>query len=142
MTVSLFNKNIASGWRVQAVETLYFHIPEPSNSERFHHVQVPEGTLGSPTGEISIFYAGSDEGSCQALAMDSGRLKKLMEHPELFASLRKTLNYWGSSRKLKGEELLASSISLDVAWDSVPKNESSKAKFLSYIPWLKLVTAK
>jgi hypothetical protein len=141
MTVSLFNKDIA-GWRVQAVEPLYFHIPDPSNTERFRHVQVPEGTPGTLTGEIGIFYADSDEGSCQALARDSGRLKKLLEHPEGFASLRKTLNYWGAAHKLKGEERLASSILLNVAWDSVPKNESGKAKFFSYIPWLKFVAAR
>ena len=141
MSVSLFNKDIA-GWHVQANEILRFHTSEPSGPEGFRHFQVPEGTQGTPTGEVIIYYAGSDEEACKALARDTGRLKGLLEHPELFAPVRNSSNYWEAVKKLKGDEALAACISLNVLWDNIPKDQTENGKFLSYLPWLKLTGAK
>jgi hypothetical protein len=141
MSVSLFNKGIA-GWRVQANETLRFHTAEPSGPEGFRHFQVPEGTLGTPTGEVIIYYAGANEEACKTLAVDNTRLKKLLEHPELFAPVRNASNYWEAAKKLKGDEGLAASLALNVVWDNIPKNQTENGKFLSYLPWLKLASGK
>jgi hypothetical protein len=141
MSVSLINKDIA-GWRVQTNETLRFHTLEPSGPDGFRHFQVPEGTLGTPTGEVNIYYAGSNEEACKALALDTARLKKLLEHPELFAPVRNASNYWEAVKKLTGDEALAASISFNVVWDNIPKNQTGNGKFLSYVPWLKLAGGK
>jgi hypothetical protein len=141
MSLSLSNKDI-EGLRVQATQTLHFHTSDPSNPEEFRHFEIPEGTLGTLTGEITIYYADSNEGACKAVAMDAGRLKRLLEHPEAFAQLGKALNYWEAAKNLKGDQSLAASISLNVMWDSVANSQSRKGKFLSYVPWLKLVDSK
>jgi hypothetical protein len=141
MSVSLFNKDIAD-WRVQANEILRFHTSEPSGPEGFQYFQVPAGTEGTPTGEVVIYYAGSDEESCKALARDTERLKGLLEHPELFAPVRNSSNYWEAVKKLKGDEALAASISFNVLWDNIPKDQRENGKFLAYLPWLKLTGAK
>ncbi len=97
MSVSLFNKDIARKWKVQAMEP----------------------------------------------ALDSERLKKFLEHPELFTPLRKAINYYQAANKLKGDEYLACWIRLDVQWDSAPQTDSSRrGKFLAYVPWLKLAVGK
>jgi hypothetical protein len=91
---------------------------------------------------VIIYYAGSDEEACKALARDTGRLKGLLEHPELFAPVRNSSNYWEAVKKLKGDEALAACISLNVLWDNIPKDQTENGKFLSYLPWMKLTGAK
>jgi len=143
MSVSLFNKDIARKWRVQAMEPLYFHVSDPDSPGGYRHFEIPEGTPGTITGNINIYYAGAFQDVCRALALDSERLKKFLEHPELFTPLRKAINYYQAANKLKGNEYLACWIQLDVQWDSVPQTDSSRrGKFFAYVPWLKLAGGK
>jgi hypothetical protein len=142
MSMYLFNKDLASGWRVQAMEPLRFHVTDPASSGSYRHLLIPEGTLGTTTGDLVIYYAGASIEAARTLALDAKRLRMLLEHPERFAAVRNTMNYIGAVQKLKDDDRLAASIGPDVRWDSAPKEAVAGAKCWSYIPWLRLAASK
>ena len=141
MSVAVFNKDV-SGWRVEAMEPLHLHVSDSSSPTGYSHFHIPQGTAGSLTGNIAIYYADANREAAESLARDAARLRASLEHPERFAALRNAINYIGAAHKLKGEEFVAATIQLDVVWDSVPRDGAKRGKFLAYLPWLRLAAVK
>lgn len=137
MSVFLANKGVA-GWKLKAAEPLRFHVTDSSAPGGYLSIEVPEGTTGAASGEITIYYAGSNREACEILARDTARLRALLGKPELFAVVRKASHYWVAVQKLTGEARLAASIGLDVAWETAPKADGRRGLLFSYIPWLTL----
>jgi len=138
MSVELYNEGIASGWRVQAAERLQFHVPDPSGAGTFRWLDIEEGSAGLLTGQISIYYAGCKEDLASELALDTDRLRHFLTHPEVFKPVRGAANYREAVKKLKGDELLAAFVALDVRWNGIPRAGMPEERCLSFLPWLKL----
>jgi hypothetical protein len=141
MSVLLSNKDIA-GWRVEAMEPLRFHVSDPSTAAGYRNFQIATGDLGKLTGDIRIYYADANVEAAEVLARNAARLRTLLEHPELFPTLRNAGNYIGAAHALRGENFLAATIQLDVAWDSLPTDGAKRGKLLAFLPWLRLAAAK
>src|SRR2546427_13137431 len=121
MSVAVFNKDV-SGWRVEAMEPLHLHVSDSSSPTGYSHFHIPQGTAGSLTGNIAIYYADANRGAAESLTLDAARLRALLEPPERFAALRNAINYIGAPHKLKGEEFLAASIHREDVYDSVVRH--------------------
>jgi len=141
MSVLLSNKDIA-GWRVEAMEPLRFHVTDPSTTAGYRAVPIATGALGTLTGDIRIYYADANVEAAQMLARDAARLRALLEHPERFPTLRNAGNYIGAAHALRGEDFLATTIQLDVVWDSLPPDGAKRGKLLAFLPWLRFAAAK
>jgi hypothetical protein len=141
MSVSVVNKDLA-GWRVEAMEPLRFHVSDASTPAGYKSVHLATGALGILSGDIRIYYADANVEAAEVLARDAARLRNLLEHSERFPTLRNAANYIGAAHALRGEDFLAATIQLDVAWDAVPADGAKRGKFFAFLPWLRLTAAK
>lgn len=137
MSLFLANKEVL-GWKLKAAEPLRFHVADSSAAGGYLSIEVPEGATGTASGEVTIYYAGSNREACEILARDTARLRALLAKPELFSAVRKASHYWVAVQKLTGEARLAASIGLDVAWEAAPKTNGRRGPLFAYIPWLTL----
>jgi len=115
------------------------------------HISVPEGSLGTWTGEVVAFVyelygkfigesAGLSYDEYVRIILDPELLRQYMRDvPEyrVFKANSGYAPYWDSVKQLSGPALVAAHTSLTIAWDDLPPETLEGGH---YIPWFELIS--
>ena len=127
------------------------HTADPSDPEGMRHISVPEGSLGTLTGEVVAFVyelyskfigesAGLSYDEYVRIILDPELLRQYMRDvPEyrVFKANSGYAPYWDSVKQLSGPALVAAHTSLTIAWDDLPPETLEGGH---YIPWFELIS--
>ena len=118
------------GWNIVAATKL-------SCSTTGLNVSIPAGAHGVLTGEIVIYTGGIDVFVGRKLALDTEKLRQLLQDCSEFAITHDhASSYWDSTSQLKGDHFIASRLAFYVHWlDDIDLPESVSRRPI-YMPWL------
>lgn len=128
------------GWRVRNRFDCGCHVFDIPDDYR--SVTIPEGAMGTLTGDMAVFPEGVDEEACNCFAQDAEQIKCALKRnilPNYQEALLGGQNYWQQTKTLAGENLLASRVAFIVKWDGIYEQEPETIKCASYTPWLELM---